>query len=114
MEATAMFDFVPIRREITTEYEEGTAETLEMHDGSLIRLRKLATDWDPLDRFSAINAMQRSKHKGEILTGLLYVDPNSQDLHDILGTTDRPLNSLRESDLCPGNSALEAINAGLR
>ncbi|MDM7920732.1 MAG: 2-oxoacid:ferredoxin oxidoreductase subunit beta [Pyrinomonadaceae bacterium] len=114
MEATSTMDFIPIRREITADYDAGAVETLEVHDGSLIRLRKLATDWDPLDRFSAINAMQRAKQNNEILTGLLFVDPDSRDLHDILETTERPLNALSEADLCPGNAALETINAGLR
>ncbi len=113
-EATATFDFVPIQREIKTQYEEGSTQDLTMHDGSVIRLNKLAKDWNPLDRFSAINAMQTAKSKGEILTGLLYINPDSTDLHTLLNTSETPLNLIPESELCPGASVLEEINASFR
>jgi 2-oxoglutarate ferredoxin oxidoreductase subunit beta len=114
MEATAMLDFVPVMHEITTSYGEGAAQTLRMHDGSILHLRKLAKDWDPLDRLSAIKAMQNAKETGEILTGLLYAETETSDLHKILNTTEKPLNTLTESELCPGVSVLEKINASLR
>jgi 2-oxoglutarate ferredoxin oxidoreductase subunit beta len=85
-----------------------------MHDGSLIRLRKIAPDWDPLNRLSAINAVQNAKLDGEILTGLLFINPDSVDLHTTLETASKPLNSLTSADLCPGASALEGINSSLR
>jgi 2-oxoglutarate ferredoxin oxidoreductase subunit beta len=114
MEVTATVDFVPIMREITATYEAGSIEDLTMHDGSLIRLHKLEKDWDPLDRLSSMMAVQNAKKKGEILTGLLYVDPESSDLHDILQTSKTPLNKLTKAQLCPGSAALESINAALR
>jgi 2-oxoglutarate ferredoxin oxidoreductase subunit beta len=49
-----------------------------------------------------------------VVTGLLYVDPDSSDLHDALETVDTPLNELADRDLVPGAAALAAINAGLR
>jgi 2-oxoglutarate ferredoxin oxidoreductase subunit beta len=51
---------------------------------------------------------------GEIVTGLLYVDPESEDLHDALATVSRPLNALSDAELIPGTAALDRINAGLR
>ena len=114
VEATATLDFVPMMREITTSYEAGSINDLVMHDGSTIRLHKLAKDWDPFDRISAANAMQRAKRSGEILTGLLYIDRDSNDLHELLKTNDRPLNSLPQEILCPGNEALAKLNASLR
>ena len=51
---------------------------------------------------------------GEIVTGLLYVDPEAEDLHDALGTVDRPLNTLEDAELTPGSAALASINASLR
>ena len=114
VEATATMDFVPMMREITANYESGSVNDLVMHDGSKIRLHKLAKDWDPLDRFSAINAVQRAKRDGEILTGLLYINEDSTDLHSVLKTTARPLNSLSEAELCPGSQALAALNHSLR
>ena len=114
METTSIVDFVPLSREILTSYEAGSIKDLTMHDGTTIHLHKLEKDWDPLDRLSAINAVQRAKAKGEILPGLLYVDETSSDLHELIKTSDRPLNAMSESDLCPGSSILEKINASLR
>ena len=114
IEATATVDFVPIMREITATYEAGSIENLMLHDGTTIRLHKIEKNWDPLDRISSIMAVQNAKKKGEILTGLLYVDPDSLELHDILQTSETPLNKLTRSELCPGSEALASINQALR
>src|SRR4029079_5389261 len=114
VEATATMDFVPMMREITTSYEAGSVNDLLMHDGTTIRLHKLAKDWDPLNRFSAMTAIHNAKQKGEILTGLLYIDENSNELHKMLNTSDMPLNTLAEKNLCPGRDVLAKINASLR
>ncbi len=58
--------------------------------------------------------LQKHAAKGQIVTGLLYVDPDADDLHTHLNTVDKPLNQLGEKTLCPGNAALEKINASLR
>lgn len=114
VEVTGTVDFAPMMEEITTTYEAGTVNDLVMHDGTTIRLHKLAKDWDPFDRMSAASAMQRAKASGEILTGLLYIDRDSTPLHEMLKVSERPLNALSETDLCPGSSALEKLNASLR
>ncbi|MBS1793322.1 MAG: 2-oxoacid:ferredoxin oxidoreductase subunit beta [Acidobacteria bacterium] len=114
MEATSTFDFVPLAHEIRTQYEEGETQHLTMHDGTVIQLHKLAKDWNPLDRVSAVNAVGRARRDGEILTGLLYMIPECKELHALLNTTDRPLNSLTENELCPGADILESINESLR
>jgi 2-oxoglutarate ferredoxin oxidoreductase subunit beta len=52
---------------------------------------------------------------GEVLTGLLYVAPDAEDLHEHLSTYKvRPFNQLGEKDLCPGSGILEKINASMR
>lgn len=114
METTALVDFVPIAREIKADYPEGSAKDLTLHDGSTLSLRKLGNDWDPLDRISAMNAVQQSRVKNEILTGLLYMNPDTSDLHDLIQTSDRPLNAISQSELCPGSEALDKLNASLR
>jgi 2-oxoglutarate ferredoxin oxidoreductase subunit beta len=114
VEATATVDFVPQMKEITTSYDHGSSKKVTMHDGSFIQLQKLAKDWDPQDRQSAMNAMHHAKQKGEILTGLLYLNPDTKDLHHILKTVAEPLNTLNEEQLCPGNNTLQEINAGFR
>jgi 2-oxoglutarate ferredoxin oxidoreductase subunit beta len=114
VQITGTMDYAPMMSEITASYEAGSLSDLVMHDGTEIRLHKLAKDWDPLDRFSTINAMQRAKERGEILTGLLYLNQNGSDLHDVISSTDKPLNSLPQETLCPGSAALESLNASLR
>ncbi len=113
-EATSTIDFVPHKKEIITHYEEGNSKQVKLHDGSYIQLRKLAANWDPTDRSSAMDRIRSAKSNGEILTGLLYIDQESRDLHELEQTVNRPLNSLTEGDLCPGSKALEGINAGFR
>jgi 2-oxoglutarate ferredoxin oxidoreductase subunit beta len=58
--------------------------------------------------------MQQHAAKGQIVTGLLYVDKEPEDLHQSFNTVDAPLNTLGEKDLCPGSAVLEKINASLR
>lgn len=114
IEATSTIDFVPIHEEIVATYPEGTEIALKMHQGEDILLHKLAQNWNPEDRLSAANALLKARAKGEILTGLIYMEQDANELHDILNTCDTPLNELRESTLCPGNIVLEGINAGFR
>lgn len=113
-EATATIDFVPDREEITTAYAEGSARSVTLHDGSRVLLRKLAPHWDPRNRDSARQRLAAAKAEGEILTGLLYIDTDSQELHALERTVAKPLNALTEAELCPGEAALERINAGFR
>jgi 2-oxoglutarate ferredoxin oxidoreductase subunit beta len=114
IDATSTIDFVPQASEITTSYDAGTVKTVKMHDGSSIALHKLAQGWDPLDRLSAMNAIHAARLKQETLTGLLYMNPETVELHKLLNTSDTPLNELGKKDLCPGNEVLKGINAGLR
>jgi 2-oxoglutarate ferredoxin oxidoreductase subunit beta len=114
VEATATMDFVPEMQEISVKYSKGSHKEVTMHDGSVIQLHKLAEEWDPLDRQSAMNAIINAKSKNEILTGLIYVNPDTKDLHHMIKTSDVPLNKLKEDVLCPGSEALKDINADLR
>ena len=67
-----------------------------------------------MDKRSAMNAVQNAKESGDILTGLIYLDENQVELHEILNTSDKPLNKMTEAELCPGNEVLQKINAGFR
>jgi 2-oxoglutarate ferredoxin oxidoreductase subunit beta len=107
-------DFIEPRQEIVVDYEPGAVEIVTQHDGSVLRLRKLTADYDPTDRLEAMTRMQMHQARGEIVTGLLYIDPDARDLHDHLGTTQRPLNQLSDGELIPGSKALEEINESLR
>jgi 2-oxoglutarate/2-oxoacid ferredoxin oxidoreductase subunit beta len=113
-EAVNRLDFMTPREEITVDYAPGTVEIVEQHDGSKLALRKLAADYDPHDRLTAMSYLQERAAVGEIVTGLLYVEPEAADLHAHLETVDTPLNPLGEAELCPGSAALAKINASMR
>jgi 2-oxoglutarate/2-oxoacid ferredoxin oxidoreductase subunit beta len=113
-EAVNRLDYIEGREELTADYAAGTVIEVAQHDGSVIRLRKLAPDYDPTDRIRVMNYLQERAAAGEVVTGLLYVDSQSSDLHDNLNTVETPLNQLTERELCPGSVALERINASLR
>jgi 2-oxoglutarate/2-oxoacid ferredoxin oxidoreductase subunit beta len=113
-EAVNRLDVMVDRAAITADYAPGTVETVTQHDGSTLRLRKLAATYDPHDRIGAFTYLQERHAAGEIVTGLLYVDPEPQDLHDYLQTVATPLNALDDADLVPGGAALAKLNATLR
>jgi 2-oxoglutarate/2-oxoacid ferredoxin oxidoreductase subunit beta len=109
-EAVNRIDFIVPRAEIKVDYAPGTVEEVTQHDGSVIRLSKLAAEYDPHDRVKAMTYLQERHAAGEVVTGLLYLEKEPQDLHAHLNTTAVPLNALGEKDLCPGSSKLAAIN----
>src|SRR5438105_2524520 len=74
----------------------------------------LHPEYDPHDRIGAMTYMQKRASAGELVTGLIYMDPAPRDMHDALNTVDAPLNELGEKELCPGSPALEKLNASLR
>ncbi len=113
-EAVNRLDFVDTKPEITVDYEPGTVGEVTLHDGSQLRLAKLHPEYDPHDRIGALTYMQKREAEGELVTGLLYLDPDACDMHANLNTTSAPLNGLGEKELCPGAKALDAINASYR
>ncbi len=113
-DAVNRMDVISERAEIAVDYAAGELIEVEQHDGTVLHLRKLDSDHDPTDRIAAMNYMHRQHAKGEVVTGLLFVDPNAGDLHDHLKTPQAALNTLNAPDLCPGAATLAKINAALR
>ena len=103
-----------MREEIRTNYPAGTTQGITLHDGSVIHLHKASSEYKTDDRQGALNAVATAKDEGRILTGLLYLDPNTQDLFQNLNVATRPLNELGDEELCPGSRVLNSINEGLR
>ena len=113
-ESVNRLDFWPSRDAISVDYKEGAVIDVAQHDGSVLRLRKTHAEYDPLDRVKALNYIAEHQAKGELVTGLLYVEPEAEDLHAHLNTVELPFNKMGAKDLCPGAAALEKINAALR
>jgi 2-oxoglutarate ferredoxin oxidoreductase subunit beta len=80
-----------------------------MQDGSVVRFRKLAAENDPTNRDAAYAQIRASQTRGEIVTGLLYIDESAEEMHGVSGTIDQPLVDVPYDQLCPGSSALAEL-----
>jgi 2-oxoglutarate ferredoxin oxidoreductase subunit beta len=103
-------DFIPYFQTIEAEYEEGTSTDVELHDGSHLHLRKLSPDeHDPHDRIAALTVVHEARAKGEVVTGLLYVNTEMRDLAARESLPTAPLRNLTEKDLRPSREAFESL-----
>jgi len=102
-------DFIPPAEEIKAAYDEGSAMPVEMHDGSKIVFRKVNKEYDPTSRAAAFSFLRDSVNAGEIITGLLYIDAESSDMHDLSGSVDTPLSKIPYEELNPGKATLEKL-----
>jgi 2-oxoglutarate/2-oxoacid ferredoxin oxidoreductase subunit beta len=106
--------FVPSFEEINVDYDPGSTVEVTMHDGSRLRLRKLEEEYDAKNRLMAIHRLNESHEKGEVLTGVFYVNPEAPSFIDLLNMTDQPLATLPQSAVRPGREVLEQIMEELR
>jgi len=102
-------DFVPLMKEITAEQTQNDATAVTMHDGSFVMFRSVAEDYDPTDREAALSYLRASHAKGEVATGLLYLEESGEEMHTHENTVDRPLTEVAYGDLCPGSAALDEL-----
>ncbi len=107
-------DFVPFRDEITAEYQPGSEHHVRLHDGSVLKLRKVAEDYDPTDRDKAYAYIRDRQAEGEVATGLLYMTEDSKDMSDQLGSVPKSLTSLPFGSLCPGSDELAKLQERFR
>jgi 2-oxoglutarate/2-oxoacid ferredoxin oxidoreductase subunit beta len=107
-------NFIPAFENISVDYDPGTTLEVEMHDGSKLRLRKLEEDYDPTNKIHAITRLNEAKEKGEMLTGVLYVNTKVPTFLDMLNITDEPLATLPASVVRPGAEVLEQVMEELR
>jgi 2-oxoglutarate ferredoxin oxidoreductase subunit beta len=107
-------DFVPFFEEIEVEIEAGTTRDVVMHDGSHLRLKKLADDYDASSKIAALRVLDESNRRGEVVTGLLYLETGREDFLQLLNIVDEPLAHLNENRARPPESALLEIMEELR
>jgi len=112
--AKKIADFVPITGEIRASYEEGSARNVRMHDGSVVRFRKVRDDYDSSDRDTVYTYLRERQAEGELPTGLLFLEPGAEEMHDVLGTVDGRLFDYPFEELCPGSAELEEIQGRFR
>src|ERR1700726_1185576 len=106
--------FIPAFQEIDVEYDAGSTVEVTMHDGSHLHLRKLEEDYDPTDKIRAITRLTEAHDKGEVLTGVFYVNPEAPNFIDMLNVVDQPLATLPDSVTRPGKEVLDAVMEELR
>jgi 2-oxoglutarate ferredoxin oxidoreductase subunit beta len=101
--------FVPFFEQINVDYKEGEARDVELHDGSHIRLRKAAADYDPTNKGQALDTLRRCQESNEFLTGLIYINEQKPDFLTLLNMTDTPLAHLGQEQVQPSEDDLKAI-----
>jgi 2-oxoglutarate ferredoxin oxidoreductase subunit beta len=102
-------NFVPFFEDISVEYDAGTTTAVSMHDGSKLYLKKVAEDYNPTDKLAAIRLMHETRARGEFATGILYIEPDKDDLLTQLNVVDEPLASLPLDRIRPGRDVLELV-----
>ncbi len=107
-------DFIPHFDPITVNYDAGTYTKVEMHDGSLITLKKLAHDYDPSDMDCAMALLHEAAANGHFYTGLIYCRPDSTPFGEQKNLVDAPLATLPESVIRPSNAVFEGLMAGFK
>ena len=112
-EIVSDFTFVPAREEITVDYPEGTSTDVKMHDGSVIRLRKLDNGYDPTNRFAAMKLLEEAHQQQEFITGLIYVNEARPSFPELEHLPKTPLAQLPEQHLRPSRAALDQVLASI-
>jgi 2-oxoglutarate ferredoxin oxidoreductase subunit beta len=107
-------DYVPAFEDIAVEIPEGEVMDVQMHDGSHLRIRKLDRDFDPTNRLAALQALEEAEGKGEVLTGVLYVNTHKPTFLELLNLSTEPVATLPESKVRPPKSVLDEVMEELR
>src|SRR5271165_4202822 len=113
-EAISEIGFVPSFEDISIEYDAGSTYDVTMHDGSHLRLRKLLEDYNPTSRTTAVKALMEAHERGEVLTGVFYVDTQKPSFTDLLNLVDEPLATLPEERTRPSKQVLQEIMTRLQ
>ncbi len=107
-------DFVPAYEEISVDFEEASVREIPLHDGSRLRLRKLARDHDPSDKMQALGTIHEAAARGEVVTGVLYLDTSRKHFAELLNLVDEPLATLPEARVRPPKEVLDQVMEELR
>jgi 2-oxoglutarate ferredoxin oxidoreductase subunit beta len=108
-EPLADVSFVPYFEEISVDYDPGSTLDITMHDGSHLRLRKIEESFDPTSKTEALRLLTESHDKGEIITGLFYVNTKQENFLTLLNVVDEPLATLPEARVRPPKETLDQV-----
>lgn len=113
-EAISEAGFVPHFEEIAVDYDAGSTYDVEMHDGSHLRLRKLHEDYNPTDRIAGVKALMEANARGEVLTGVFYLETKKPSFTDLLNLVPEPLATLPQAQTRPPKQVLDEVMEALR
>lgn len=113
-EAITEVGFVPHFEDIAIDYDAGSTYDVTMHDGSHLRLRKLHEDYNPTNRVAAVKALMEAHEKGEVLTGVFYIDTQKPSFTNLLNLVDEPLATLPQERVRPSKQVLDEIMSKLK
>jgi 2-oxoglutarate ferredoxin oxidoreductase subunit beta len=105
--------FIAAYDEVQVDYEEGTVQDVQLHDGPAIRLRKLDHEYDPTNKYTAMRMLEEAAEKQEFITGLIYINQNRRTLAEVEQLVPTPLSALPAEKLRPPREALDKIINGL-
>lgn len=107
-------DFIPPANEIRASYSEGESIIVELHDGSKLLLKKTDGGYDATNRSSVMRYLEQQRARGEVVTGLLYINAELPEMHRIYRTSETPMKDLEYEKLNPGSAALAKLQARMR
>jgi 2-oxoglutarate ferredoxin oxidoreductase subunit beta len=113
-EAISEIGFVPSFEDIAVDYDPGTTYDVRLHDGSHMRLRKLHEGYDPTDRVAAVRMLMEAHARGEVLTGVFYINTGQPSFTELLNLVEEPLGQLPAERTVPPPAVLEAVMAAHR
>lgn len=103
--------FIQSYEEVQVDYEPGSEQMVKLHDGPMIKLRKLDRDYNPTNRWQAIELMEQSRLKNEFVTGLIYINENRPTLQQTMQLIDTPLAYQDDAQLRPSREAFARVMA---
>jgi 2-oxoglutarate/2-oxoacid ferredoxin oxidoreductase subunit beta len=101
--------FIPSFDEVSVDYEPGEERVVRLHDGPAVKLKKLSREYDPTNKWQALQLLEEARERGEFLTGLLYINENRQTLTEAMRMSDTPLAQLSAEQLRPTREAFAAV-----
>jgi len=104
-EPLADVSFVPYFEEIAVDYSAGSTMDITM--------RKIEESYDPTNKVGALRLLTESHDKGEVITGLFYVNTKQENFLSLLNVVDEPLATLPESKVRPPKEVLDEVMQGL-
>lgn len=105
-------DYIPHYEEIEVDYEAGDTKSVQLHDGAYVTLKKIGNEYDPTNLSEALRLSHETRQKQQLLTGLLYINPQKPSFDQLLNLPDQALYGLGPDALRPSREQFSAVMKG--